>query len=110
MALQSYSRALPLNTGNGCAELGLAELLMEVGKAEQALSYLQTASRLDPFSPRIRYGLAMAYRKLKRAEDADREWAAFQRLKKVRGQLRKAFQELAFSDTGGTSQSAHEPR
>jgi Flp pilus assembly protein TadD len=110
MALQSYLRALPLNTGNGCAELGLAELLMEDGKVEQALSYLQTASRLDPFNPRIRYGLAMVYRKLKRAEDADREWATFQQLKKVRGQLRKALQEPTLPDPNGKSQSRHDPR
>lgn len=88
-----YVRAQKLNPSSSCANLGLAELLADQGKTQQALDYLQVAVHSDPYDPDIRHRLSNAYRELGLKEDADRESKAFQELTKVRDSLKRVYEQ-----------------
>ena len=92
-ASEHYTRALKLSPAIPCANLGLAGLLMDDGNTQEALGYLQTATRSDPFNAQARYKLSVLYRRLGKKEDAERELAAFQELEKVQHQVQKALQQ-----------------
>ena len=59
-------------------------ILFETGDADQAIQSLETAMKLAPDSPEVRFSLARAYAKAGRSEDAARERAEFLRLDKAR--------------------------
>ena len=88
-----YAGVQKLNPRTSCANLGLAGLLIDEGKAQEALSYLQTAVQIDPYDPEIRWRLTRVYRQLGRKEDADRELTAFQELRKVRTRMQKSYEQ-----------------
>jgi tetratricopeptide (TPR) repeat protein len=92
-ASNHYSRALKLNPEIVCAKLGLAGLLIDEGKTQEALGYLQSAARSEPYNAEVRHRLAVLYRSLGQIQEADRELAAFQELQKVQNQLQKALQQ-----------------
>jgi len=92
-AYDHYVRAQKLNPSSSCANLGLAELLTDAGKTQQALSLLQAAAQSDPYDPDVRHLLANAYRELGLKVDADREMKAFQELRTVHDSLRKVYEE-----------------
>ncbi len=92
-AYDHYVRAQKLNPLSSCANLGLAELLTDDGKTQQALSYLQVAVHSDPYDPDIRHQLSNAYRELGLKEGADRELKAFQELIKVRDSLKRVYEQ-----------------
>lgn len=89
-----YAGAQKINPRTSCANLGLAGLLIDEGKAQEALSYLQTAVEIDPYDPEIRWRLATVYRQLGRNEDAARELTAFQELRKVRTRMQKSYEQV----------------
>ena len=89
-ALDHYQRALKLNAEAGCAQLGIAGLLIEEGKAQQALGYLQSAAHADPYNAQVHHRLAVLYRSMGQNQEADRELSAFQELDKVQSQLQRA--------------------
>jgi tetratricopeptide (TPR) repeat protein len=93
-AFNHYARALKLNPGIVCAKLGLAELLIDEGKTQEALGYLQSAAHSEPYNAEVRHRLAVLYRSLGQNQEADRELAAFQELEKVQNQLQKAMQRV----------------
>ena len=93
-ASNHYSRALKLNPEIVCAKLGLAGLLIDDGKTQEALGYLQSGARSEPYNAEVRHRLAVLYRSLGQNQEADRELAAFQELEKVQNQLQKAMQRV----------------
>lgn len=92
-ASEHYARALKLSPKIACANLGLAELLIDEDNTQEALGYLQTATRSDPFNAQARYKLSVLYRRLGKKEDAERELAAFHELEKVQHQLQRVLQQ-----------------
>jgi len=66
------------------AHHALGRILFETGDADQAIQSLETAMKLAPDSPEVRFSLARAYAKAGRSEDAARERAEFLRLDKAR--------------------------
>ena len=92
-AFDHYARALKLDPEIVCAKLGLAGLLVDEGKTQEALSYLQSAARSDPYKAEVRHRLAILYRSMGRNEEADRELSAFRELDTVRNHLQKALQQ-----------------
>jgi tetratricopeptide (TPR) repeat protein len=88
-----YVRAQKLNPSSTCANLGLAELLTDEGKTQEALSHLQAAAQSDPYDPDTRHRLSNAYRDLGLKEAADRELKAFQELRTVRDSLKKVYEQ-----------------
>jgi len=93
-ALDHYARALKLNPEIVCAKLGLAGLLIAESKTQEALGYLQSAARSEPYNAEVRHRLAVLYRSLGQNQEADRELSAFQELEKVQSQLQKALQQV----------------
>ncbi len=87
-----YASVQKLDPRTSCANLGLAGLSIDEGKAQEALSYLQTAVQIDPYDPEIRWRLVRVYRQLGRKEDADREMTAFQELRGVRTRMQKSYE------------------
>jgi tetratricopeptide (TPR) repeat protein len=59
----------------------LGKLQLEDGNAQEAVSNLETGTRLSPDSDYIHYQLALAYRRESRAEDGEREMKVYQTLK-----------------------------
>jgi tetratricopeptide (TPR) repeat protein len=93
-AFDHYARALVLNPEIVCAKLGLAGLLIDEGKGQEALGYLQSAAYSEPSNAEVRHRLGVLYRSLGQNEEADRELSAFQELEKVQSQLQKALQQV----------------
>ncbi|HEY8148180.1 MAG TPA: tetratricopeptide repeat protein [Vicinamibacteria bacterium] len=66
------------------AHHALGRIRFETGDTDQAIQSLETAMKLAPESPEVRFSLARAYAKAGRSEDAARERAEFLRLDKAR--------------------------
>jgi protein O-mannosyl-transferase len=58
----------------------LGKALVHLGRAPEALPHLEKAAQADPENANVHYQLAMAYRKLGRKSDADREFGIFRSL------------------------------
>ena len=62
----------------------LGRILLGMGKTDQAIRELETAVKLAPDSPEVRFALFNAYTLTGRKADAERERAEFMRLDKLR--------------------------
>ncbi len=80
-ALGHFSRAAKLSPRFADAQIGLGKVLMELGAIDKALAHFSAAAHLEPQNPQVHYQLALAYRKLGRLKEADRQMAAFQKLR-----------------------------
>ena len=72
--------ALALDRSSPDANYQLGELALKKGDTSAAMSYLTSAAKLNPNDARIHFGLAYAYRRLGRKEDASKEMDLYQRL------------------------------
>lgn len=81
-ALAPAERAVTLIPEDARARYVLGAALLEAGRFQESADHLEVARHLAPDSARIRFSLANAYKRLGRAEDAKRERAVFQTLKK----------------------------
>ncbi|HVD77403.1 MAG TPA: tetratricopeptide repeat protein [Vicinamibacteria bacterium] len=66
------------------AHHALGRIQFQTGDVDKAIDSLETARRLAPDSPEVRFSLARAYAKAGRAEEAARERAEFVKLDKAR--------------------------
>ena len=93
-SLQHYMRALQLRPHFIDAQVGLGKVFTSMSEPRKALDYLLDAERTDPQNEIVHYRLALAYRKLGVKSDADREWAAFQEIRKSQEPIRALNQEM----------------
>ncbi|HLI35391.1 MAG TPA: tetratricopeptide repeat protein [Terriglobia bacterium] len=93
-ALEDYSRALAIRPDFAEAQIGLGKVLTAMGQPQKALEHLLDAARLDPQNEMAHYHLAMTYRKLGRAAEAEREWNTFQRLRNSQLPVRRLYQQI----------------
>jgi tetratricopeptide (TPR) repeat protein len=93
-ALAHYSRAVKLQPDDADAALGLAKTLIAMNQPEKAQPLLEHSAQLEPFNAVTRYHLAVIYRKLGRADDAQRELAEFQKLKQMKHELRSLYRDM----------------
>lgn len=93
-AYKHYDRALALNPSEVQAEMGLARLLMEKRKSEEAVKFLAAAVQSDPLNGEAHYRLGLAYRDLGRASDAERELRLFQEIKKTKEQVKELYRQM----------------
>lgn len=98
VARQHFERALALDAQIVCAKVGLAKVLIDEGRAQEALRYLQSAAQSDPYNAEVHHRLAVLYRGAGQSQKADRELSTFQNLQKVQSQLQKALQQPSSSD------------
>jgi tetratricopeptide (TPR) repeat protein len=66
------------------AHHALGRIQFQMGDVDKSIDSLETARRLAPDSPEVRFSLARAYAKAGRAEEAARERAEFVKLDKAR--------------------------
>ena len=67
----------------------LGRILLEMGRTDHAIHELETGLKLAPDSPETCYALARAYTRAGRKQDAERARAEFNRLDKLRRNLRE---------------------
>ncbi len=93
-AFKSYARALQLQPDSSDAQLGMAKVLIRMGKNQEALDHLREAIRLDPVGSTAHYLLAQTYRRLGQTADADQEIKVFEGLENSRKQIQAVYQEM----------------
>jgi len=76
------------------AHHALGRIQFQTGDVDKAIDSLETARRLAPDSPEVRFSLARAYAKAGRAEEAVRERAEFVKLDKARRTARSGPQSV----------------
>ena len=79
-ALSLTRKAVELAPQSFVAHYLLGRTMLEQGDVARAIKSLEMARRLGPFSPEVRYNLALAYARAQRKEEAQRERAEFERL------------------------------
>jgi predicted Zn-dependent protease len=84
-ALPYARRAAAAAPNNFAARSALGRVLIEAGEFPAGATELEAAARLAPDSPQVRFALAGTYRRLGRAQEAEREQREFLRLKKLSG-------------------------
>ncbi|MGO8787335.1 MAG: tetratricopeptide repeat protein [Terriglobia bacterium] len=109
-AVQHYSRALELRPHYIDAQIGLGKALTSLNEPRKAVDYLLDAERSDPQNEIVHYRLALAYRKLGVKEDADREWAAFQEIRKSQEPTRRLNQEMMQMPTATPTAGPGQPQ
>jgi len=102
-AFGHYSRALELQGDLVDAKIALGKVLTAMRQPEKAVGHLLEAVRLDPQNEVTHYRLALAYRKLGRTEDADREWATCQKLRDSHTSVRSLYQQVQQRPAGTQS-------
>jgi tetratricopeptide (TPR) repeat protein len=93
-ALRHYDKALQLRPGYVDAQIAAGKSLARLGDTDGALKYLSEAVAADPQSEAAHYQLSQIYRKLGRTEDAEREAAAFQKLRESQAHFHALDQEF----------------
>jgi tetratricopeptide (TPR) repeat protein len=79
-AVQHFSRAAKLDPSFGDAFLGLGAVLISLRKFNEAIPPLETAAKLEAGNPAVHYNLAMAYSRVGRKPEADKEFAIHRQL------------------------------
>jgi tetratricopeptide (TPR) repeat protein len=80
-ALPSAIEASKMRPDFYLAHLYLGRALIRVGQLNEGCNELEIARGLSPSNSEVRYVLATTYRRLVRAEDAQRDYKEFERLK-----------------------------
>jgi len=80
-AVAAFRKALDLDPNAVPARLGLAKALRQLGRKPEALAALEPARQSAPDDPDVHFLLAQIYRDLGQAADAQKEMAAFERLR-----------------------------
>lgn len=84
-----YAQALKIDPESSCAKAGLAAQLIDEGKEQQALEYLEAAVRGDPYNAQLHYRLGVLYRYLGNRDGAGKETDAFKHLKDIEEKLQR---------------------
>jgi predicted Zn-dependent protease len=88
-AASHFANALKLDSESACAKAGLAEQLIDAGKDQQALEYLQAAVRDDPYNEQFHYHLATLYRRAGNKDEAAKEMEKFKQLREMKDELHR---------------------
>jgi tetratricopeptide (TPR) repeat protein len=99
-AERQLRRALALDPENYPATYDLGRLLVRLARYDEALPLLERGAKLSQKDPGTHYQLFLAYSRLKRKADADRELVIFKRLEEER--------KSGASETGGTMANTDE--
>ena len=80
-AVAAFRKALALDANAVPARLGLAKALRQLGRRSEALTALEPARQSAPNDPDVHFVLAQIYKDLGQTAEAQKEMAAFQRLR-----------------------------
>jgi tetratricopeptide (TPR) repeat protein len=93
-AFARYERAYQLNPNEVQAQMGLAKILMLQEKPQEAIKYLRMAVQADPLNGSAHYQLGMAYRRVRKADEAQKELHLSQDIKKAKDQVEQLYREM----------------
>jgi tetratricopeptide (TPR) repeat protein len=93
-AYRHYSKGYQLDPGELEAQMGLARVLMDKDKPQEALPYLRAAIAADPLNGEAHYRLGTAYRMLEMPDEAQKELKLFQEIKKTKDQVRALYRQM----------------
>ena len=87
-ALRRATQAVHIAPRSFVGRRVLGQIKLELNDIGGAITELETAAKLEPASPSVRYTLARAYQRAGRAADARRERAEFLRLERLQQEQR----------------------
>jgi tetratricopeptide (TPR) repeat protein len=93
-ASEYCSGALRLSPNNALGEECMGRALVHLGKQAEAVAYLVAASQNNPLDSGVHYKLAMVYRELGRAADAEKELSQFRKLQEATQKIRNISGEM----------------
>jgi predicted Zn-dependent protease len=103
-----YRRAYELNPNEVEAQLGLAAILVEEEKPQDALQYLQSAVQADPMNANAHYRLARVCHALHLAEEEQKEIKLYQEIRDTKDRIAKLYRQMnrrpEGQDTGTTDE------
>jgi tetratricopeptide (TPR) repeat protein len=91
-ALAHFSRAEELNPADPEAHIGLGRVLAATDQPQIAMEHFRRSVQLDPLNANAHFQLSRLYRRLGRNEEADRETAAFKKLREAKDRLRSTYE------------------
>jgi tetratricopeptide (TPR) repeat protein len=97
-AIPHFSKATKLDATFADAYIGLGRSLLTAGKGQEAVAPLETARKLQPDNPGVHYNLAIAYRRVGREADSEREAAIH---KEMSDKAREAKENVQKNVAGG---------
>ena len=93
-AFRLYTKAVELAPTDAVAKMGLAKILRARNEDDKAVPLLEDVVRLDPTILNAHYLLGVLYRKMGRAEDAQRQVALYKQYKDLKDNLRVLYKGL----------------
>jgi len=89
-----YLRAIELNPNEVEAQLGLAEVLVERERPQEALAYLRSAVKADPMNANAHYRLARVCHTLHLADEERQEMKLFEDLRATKDRLAQLYRQM----------------
>lgn len=93
-SLKYYKHALALNPGDEEAQMGLAKLLMQENKPQEAIKYLYKVVDSEPLNAEAHYRLAMACKALNLKDEEQQQLRFFKEIKKTQDQVKSLYREM----------------
>jgi Flp pilus assembly protein TadD len=84
-ALSLFKRAISLDSSQAEPFYQLGNLALTKGNLREAMEYLKRAAELNRKDSRAHFALSKVYRRLGRAEQAEKEFQLYQKLKNEQG-------------------------
>jgi Tfp pilus assembly protein PilF len=79
--------------------MGVSRILMSKQQPQQALSYLQQAAKVDPLNTEAHYRLALVYRSLHKAEEAQQEMKLYQEIRRTKEHVKELYKQMNATPT-----------
>jgi predicted Zn-dependent protease len=89
-----YHRAYELNPNDVEAQLGLAAVLVDQDKLQDALQYLRSAVQADPLNANAHYRLARVCYALHLAQEAQKEIKLYQDLRATKDRVVQLYRQM----------------
>ncbi|HYL97450.1 MAG TPA: tetratricopeptide repeat protein [Blastocatellia bacterium] len=109
-AYKHYRRAFDLNPKDTEAQMGLARLLADKRKPEEAIPYLKLAIEADPLNGEAHYRLGLAYRDTGSMDAAGKELKLFQDIKKTKDQVKELYRQMNKQTPGSNDRTDDAPK
>jgi tetratricopeptide (TPR) repeat protein len=94
-AEEDYRKALALQPNDSDAKTGLAIVLINASRTEEAMPLLESALKDDPTNMVAHFRLSGLYRRAGRTAEAEREMEAFHHYQELKDKLGKVYRQLA---------------
>lgn len=108
-ALRHYERAIVLRPGFVDAQIAVGKALTTLDQPDRAIEHLQEAIGLDSQNEVAHYRLAQAYKRLGRAQEAERELDTFRKLRDSHSAVQALYHQIKERPIGQQTINPNEP-